>query len=284
MTVLRDALSEAQHRLGEMHPDVANYWGTLARTLEELGRREEAREAFETQVSVLMQSLGPESPEALTAQRRLVGMMFADGNYETVLVDFESIAGRLHEAEGEGSIHTLRADLDVIRTLIELERFDEADLSLARVNTLLAEAEGPDVEIAFSVRLLEALSTGRQGSAQRAVEQLRTLLPEALTALHSHAWIIGEIYDVLSRQELAMGDYPAAIRSARQALDHRTSRQQRLEIARSHLLLGNAHFAAGHVPLAREHFSEAVARNRQLLPEDHHLLIESEESLARLGN
>ncbi len=282
VAMLRKALQETTELLGEHHVNIADYWHNIAINLLELGEREKAMEAMEKHQDILGQVLGPKAVRTLEAQHEIFHMAFFNEDFEAALKGYQDILHTHQDIMGERSIHALDTELDVVKALIELEKFDEADTILRHMIPLLDEVAGSDNQRSLRGRLLQARSIGRQGDPGAATERLDDIYDKGLAGLPARSLLMGQIYEELSRQEIAKGSYQTAISWGHKALDHWSIFHSNYHIPQSHELLGQANLASGNITKAYEHLAEAVSRYQNLLPEHHPRRIESEKALIEI--
>jgi len=278
--VLNKALQEAVHRLGPSHPDVANHWRNLSASLLNIGKREEAYVAMQNYVDILMNALGKESQRTLIAQRRQIYMRSFEKNDEQTLTDFQNNLAMQIRVDGEDNIRTVATGITVAGTLIDLNRFAEADAQLSTLIPLLLEVTDPGHYSVLNAKLLQARSLGKQGDPKSAVKLLDKLLEEAKVSLFKRNTLFGRIYEEFSTQEARLGHWPASIDWAQKALSLWTGRHEQLQAARAHTLLGEAYLGAGQQQQSHKQFAEAVAIYELLLPEEYILRKEAETRLA----
>ncbi|MEZ5582634.1 MAG: tetratricopeptide repeat protein, partial [Candidatus Competibacteraceae bacterium] len=282
VAMLRKALHETAELLGENHLNIADYWHNIAVNLAELGEREEAMAAMEKHLDILAQVLGPKAVRTLEAKHEIAHMAFFNDDFEAALTGYRDIMQTHQDIMGERSIHALDTELDVVKTLIELERFAEAEEQLGHVIPLLEAVAGPDNQRSLRGRLLQARLTGRQGDPSAATAQLDDIYDKGLAVLPARSILMGQIYEELTRQEIAKGAYQTAIAWGHKALDHWSIFHSNHHIPHTHELLGRANLGSGNMAKAHEHFREAVSRYRQLLPGHHPRRVESEKALIEI--
>ena len=282
VAMLRKALKETTDLIGEQHVNIAEYWHNIAINLAELGQREKAMAALEKHRDIFEQVLGPKAVRTLEAKHEIFHMAFFNEDFEAALKGYRDILHTHQDIMGERSIHALDTELDVVKALIELERFDEAEAVLERVIPLLDEIAGPNNERSLRGRLLQARLIGRRGDPTTATQQLDDIYDKGLEVLPARSLLMGEIYEELSHQEIAKGAYQTAIDWGHKALDHWSILHSSHHIPHTHELLGQANLGSGNISKAYEHLAEAVSRYQQLLPEHHPKRIESEKILTEL--
>ena len=282
VTMLRKALQDTIALLGEQHLSVADYWHNIAINLAELGEHEQAMAAMEKHLDILEQVLGPKAVRTLEARHEIAHMAFFNEAFEAALTGYRDILHTHQEIMGERSVHALDTELDVVKALIELEGFTEADKRLERVIPLLDAIAGPDNQRSLRGRLLLARSIGRQGDPDAATAQLDDIYDKGLEVLPGSSLLMGEIYEELTRQEIAKGAYQTAITWGHKALDHWSIFHSNYHVPQAHELLGKANLASGNITKAHDHLAEAVARYQQLLPEHHPRRIKSEKTLIEI--
>jgi len=115
-----------------------------------------------------------------------------------------------------------------------------------------------------------------------ATKQLDDIYDKGLEVLPARSILMGQIYEELTRQEIANGAYQTAIAWGHKALDHWSIFHSNHHIPHTHELLGKANLASGNITKAYEHLAEAVSRYQKFLPEHHPRRIESEKALTEI--
>ncbi len=272
-----NALGETQKRLGPGHPDISDLWRNIGISLVELDQREAGRAATREHVRILAESLGPDAPRTLAAERRLVMMLLYDRNYQQALESFESLRSRLLSSGNPDTNLLLQLGLGQAEALAGLNRYGEALAVIDAQRQSLLDLHPPVSLVAFASRLLEARIIGDAGDRPDAIQRLQTEIDFAGGSLSPQSHVHGDLLEELVRQELGAGSYELALEHSKQLLDFWIRIHKFNKILDAHVLVAQACNYSQDLNCAKAHLKTALDGYRLRLTPGHAVLVDAED-------
>lgn len=251
--LLRGALELRRQVYGERHSEVGTTVMALATAAQALGRFDEAIELSRHGVEVLRETLGPAHPNYAMHLGALAVMV---GNHTD---DVESAIALHRETEriqvaalGEGHLHVAVTRRNLGRSLLRMQRHDEAVLALEAGLASWIEAMGDQGFYPPETRLDLAVARSALGDESTADSLLRLVLDGYRAEPPSPgAW--GHALLIQARLDAGRGHYQEAVAAARGALE----RHDADGIPPVHLSRAQAESELGGYLTALEEFAEA---------------------------
>ncbi|MBN1208927.1 MAG: tetratricopeptide repeat protein [Myxococcaceae bacterium] len=239
--------------------------------LMELGRYEEARQAYARVLALREKVVGPEHLDIATSLNNLGLALFYLGQYEDALelqaralAVREKLLGPEHPQMGNSL-----TNLGLV--LWKLGRLEEAREAHARSLALKEKVLGPEhMEVASSLNNLALVlgELGRYEEALAAHQRVLALWEKTLGPEHADVGIslnnLGDTYEALGRYEEARRMHERALALRRKALG-----PEHPEVANSLSNLATALRELKRYAEAREHYARALALQDKVLPPEH---------------
>jgi serine/threonine-protein kinase len=240
---------------------------TLALTLEDMGRYDEALAELDRTLAVARRVFGPTHSRTLRLGEVAAVTEFDAGRIVEANDRLTTLVAQVESSTPRDEALLAEMRLNDAMTLAALGRRDEAAALLAKTRDFLAAHDGsnPD-ELAATLSALAAIETG-QGRLDRAESHLR----DAQAALADERREDSAIVEAeLGNVRLLVGDMAGALELGREARDRaaKTDGERSYDTAKVHYLYGVTLASAGREPDAEAEWRAALASFVAMRPPD----------------
>ncbi len=239
--------------------------------LSEMGRYEEARQAYERVLALREKVVGPEHLDIATSLNNLGLTLYYLGKYEPALEMQERALAVRQKLLGPEHPHVANSLTNLGLVLWKMGRLEEAREAHARTLALREKVLGPEhLEVAGALNNL-ALVLGELGRYEEALathQRALALWEKTLGPEHADVALslnnLGDTYEALGRYEEARRMHERALALRRKVLG-----PEHPEVANSLGNLANTLRQLQRYPEAREHYARARALQDKVLPSEH---------------
>eukprot|EP00435_Cladocopium_sp_Y103_P000129 s4159_g1.t1 len=211
--------------VGPQHSWMLPWKILLARSLNEVGRHQEALAMYEEVLEVRRQVLGPRHPDTLTTQHCVAFSLGEVGRHQEALAMYEEVLGVRRQVSGPRHPDTLAAQSGVAFSLGEVGRHQEALAMYEEVLEVRRQDLGPRHPDTLTTQHCVAFRLGQAGQHQEALEMFQEVLevrrqvlgprhPDTLSTQHCVAFSLGEV----GQHQEALAMYQEVLEVQRQVL------------------------------------------------------------------